>query len=98
MLENQVVPISSANLAYVDVDTPDRDIIYTIMTPLGDDDGTVEHVDIPFQSVFQFNQEDINNNRILYRPPLQEIGASEREVFFTFIGKYLCLPNKVADI
>ncbi|KAK7498552.1 hypothetical protein BaRGS_00010212, partial [Batillaria attramentaria] len=85
VLENQVVPITSANLAYRDLDTRDRDLVYRLTSLLGDDEGTIEHIDFPLKPVLQFTQADINNNRIIYRPPDQEIGLREKEVSFTFV-------------
>ena len=87
MLENQVVPITSSHLAYRDLDTLDRDLVYRLTSLLGEDEGTVEHIDFPFKPVLQFTQQDINNNRILYRPPDQEIGLAEKEVSFSFVCK-----------
>ncbi|KAK3090989.1 hypothetical protein FSP39_016284, partial [Pinctada imbricata] len=84
VLENQVVPISKTNLVVLDLDTEDSDIRYSVIRPLGQGEGTLEHVQNPFVSISRFTQEDINNNRVIYRPPLQEIGTDEREFYFTF--------------
>ena len=88
VLENHVTPISSTNLAYQDSDTEDKDIIFSIIKPLAPGEGTLESVSHPFTPIARFSQEDINNNRILYRPPAKELGAKEREFFFTFTGIY----------
>ena len=88
VLENHVTPISSTNLAYQDSDTEDKDIIFSIIKPLAPGEGTLESVSHPFTPIARFSQEDINNNRILYRPPVKELGAQEREFFFTFTGIY----------
>lgn len=88
VLENHVTPISSTNLAYQDSDTEDKDIIFSIIKPLAPGEGTLESVSHPFTPIARFSQEDINNNRILYRPPAKELGAQEREFFFTFTGIY----------
>jgi len=87
VLENQVVPITSSHLAYRDLDTRDRDLVYRLTSLLGADEGTIEHIDFPFKPVLQFTQQDINNNRILYRPPDHEIGLAEKEVSFNFVCK-----------
>lgn len=85
VLENQVVPITSANLAYQDLDTRDRDLVYRLTSLLSEDEGTIEHADFPQKPVLQFTQADINNNRIIYRPPDEEIGLEEKEVSFNFV-------------
>jgi hypothetical protein len=82
-----VTPISSTNLAFQDRDTEDADIVYNIVRPLGQGEGTVEYVSHPFTPITRFSQEDINNNRVVYRPPAKELGAQEREFYFTFTGK-----------
>lgn len=86
-MENHVTPISSTNLAFQDRDTEDKDIVYSIVKPLAPGEGTIEYVSHPFTPITSFSQEDINNNRIMYRPPPKELGAQEREFFFTFTGK-----------
>ena len=82
-----MVPITSSNLAYEDRDSSADTIYYTITEPLGKGQGTVEHVERPFKSVQQFTQEDVNNNRIIYRPPEKEIGNREKEFIFYFTGQ-----------
>lgn len=82
-----MTPISSTNLAFQDRDTEDKDIVYSIVKPLDPGEGTIEYVSHPFTPITSFSQEDINNNRIMYRPPPKELGAQEREFFFTFTGK-----------
>ena len=86
MLENQLVPITSGNLAYEDQDSAADMIYYIITKPLGEGQGTLEHVERPFKRVRQFTQEDVNNNRIIYRPPEREIGNREMEFTFYFTG------------
>lgn len=86
-----MTPISSTNLAFQDRDTEDKDIVYSIVKPLAPGEGTIEYVSHPFTPISSFSQEDINNNRIMYRPPPKELGAQEREFFFTFTGKKLHL-------
>ncbi|KAL5018410.1 hypothetical protein ScPMuIL_004132 [Solemya velum] len=85
VFENQLVPLTRAYLAFEDADTSDQNLIYTITTSLAPSEGTLERVDHPFTSLFTFTQDDINNNRIVYRPPDSEIGTEEMVVSFTFI-------------
>ena len=91
VLENQLVPITSSNLAYEDRDTVPDEIYYTVTKPLGEGHGMLEHVERPFKPVRSFTQEDINNNRIIFRPPEKEIGNRETEFTFYFTGICLCL-------
>ncbi|XP_013419183.1 extracellular matrix protein FRAS1-like, partial [Lingula anatina] len=85
VFENQLVPIMSAHLAFENIDSDDRDIVYTITRPLQSTQGSVEHIREPFQPVFRFTQEDINMNKIIYRPPMTEIGPEEKKFTFDFI-------------
>ena len=87
VLENQLVPLTSSNLAYEDRDTAADHIYYTITKPLGEDQGRLEHVERPFKSVRSFTQDDVNNNRIIYRPPEGRVGSREMEFIFYFTGK-----------
>ncbi|XP_041363241.1 extracellular matrix organizing protein FRAS1-like isoform X2 [Gigantopelta aegis] len=98
VLENQIVPITSENLAYVDSDTSPGDLIYRITTLLGEGEGTVENVDLPFQPVLRFSQTDIDSNKIIYRPPDTDIGMQEKDVIFSFVvtdgGRERRLPEQ----
>lgn len=68
------------------MDTPDDAIIYTVTRPLREGEGSLEHIDAPFRSTAHFTQADINNNRIVYRPPLSDVGTDEKEFSFFFTG------------
>ncbi|XP_035826399.1 extracellular matrix protein FRAS1 [Aplysia californica] len=85
VLENQIVPVTTKYLSFNDVDTPPEDLVYRITTLLHEEEGTIEHIDFPFSPVLQFTQDDVNNNRIIYRPPDEEIGMDEMEVNFLFV-------------
>ncbi|XP_053388167.1 extracellular matrix organizing protein FRAS1-like isoform X2 [Mercenaria mercenaria] len=84
VMEKQLVPITSASLNFVDRDTGPAGILFTITRPLRPQDGMVEHMERPTQALKSFTQDDVNNNRIIYRPPQTELGYREREVFFYF--------------
>ena len=98
MLENQLVPITSGNLAYEDQDSAADMIYYIITKPLGEGQGTLEHVERPFKRVRQFTQEDVNNNRIIYRPPEKEIGNREMEFTFYFTGMVFDLRDCIHTV
>ncbi|WAQ95604.1 FRAS1-like protein [Mya arenaria] len=84
VLENELVPITPASLSFMDHDTSPAGIYYEVTRPLGLRDGSLEHVERPSRNVHIFTQEDVNNNRIIYRPPAAELGYKEKEVFFFF--------------
>lgn len=86
-MENQIVPLTFDHLAIGDYNTSKKDLVYRITSSLGEGEGTVEHVNFQFRPVLQFTQEDVNNRRIIYRPPEEDIGIEEREVSFMFIGE-----------
>ena len=62
-------------------------IQYNITRPLGSNDGSLEHVDRQANQVFNFTQEDIDSNRIIFRPPDRELGGIEKDVFLYFTGR-----------
>ena len=86
VFENQIVPISSTHLAFSDQDTPPSGITYRITSLLNEEEGSVEHEDFPFKSILKFTQKDVDQGKILYRPPQQEIGTEEMTVSFKFVG------------
>lgn len=88
-MENQLVPITTASLSFTDRNTGPANIRFTITRALGHHDGFVEHMERPTQAVNSFTQDDVNNNRIIYRPPELEFGYKEREVFFYFTGTFV---------
>lgn len=86
MLENQVVPITRSNLAFEATENEATGIYYNITRSLGRNDGRLENVERPGQPVLYFTQEDVDSNRIVYRPPGRELGGGEKDVFFYFTG------------
>ena len=88
-MEKQLVPITSTSLSFIDRDTGPTGILFTITRPLRPYDGIVEHIERPTQALKSFTQDDVNNNRIIYRPPEAELGYKEKEVFFYFTGEIL---------
>ncbi|XP_075401034.1 extracellular matrix organizing protein FRAS1 [Tenrec ecaudatus] len=88
--EDRLTVIQPHSLPFINSEKPGREIIYNITQPLHPSQGLVEHRDQPRSPIRYFTQEDINQGKILYRPPpaaphLQEIMA------FSFAG----LPESV---
>ncbi|XP_045849209.1 extracellular matrix organizing protein FRAS1 isoform X2 [Meles meles] len=88
--EDALTVIQPHSLSFVNSERPSGKIIYNITVPLHPNQGIIEHRDRPHSPVRYFTQEDINQGKIMYRPPpaaphLQEIMA------FSFAG----LPESV---
>ncbi|XP_032739045.1 extracellular matrix protein FRAS1 [Lontra canadensis] len=88
--EDALTVIQPHSLSFIDSERPSGKIIYNITVPLHPNQGIIEHRDQPHSPVRYFTQEDINQGKIMYRPPpaaphLQEIMA------FSFAG----LPESV---
>ncbi|ELK16427.1 Extracellular matrix protein FRAS1 [Pteropus alecto] len=88
--EDGLTVIQPHSLSFVNTKRPSRKIIYNITVPLHPNQGIIEHRDQPRSPIRYFTQEDINQGKIMYRPPtavphLQEIMA------FSFAG----LPESV---
>ncbi|XP_006885356.1 PREDICTED: extracellular matrix protein FRAS1 [Elephantulus edwardii] len=83
--EDRLTVIPPHSLSFVNSERPSGKIIYNITLPLHPNQGIIEHRDQPHSPIRYFTQEDINQGKILYRPPtaaphLQEIMA------FSFAG------------
>ncbi|XP_012860276.2 extracellular matrix organizing protein FRAS1 [Echinops telfairi] len=88
--EDRLTVIQPHSLSFVNSEKPSGEIIYNITQPLHPSQGLIEHRDQPHSPIQYFTQEDVNQGKILYRPPpaaphLQEITA------FSFAG----LPESV---
>ncbi|XP_076999177.1 extracellular matrix organizing protein FRAS1 isoform X1 [Tamandua tetradactyla] len=88
--EDRLTVIQPRSLSFVNSELPTGKIIYNITLPLHPNQGIIEHRDQPRFPIQYFTQEDINQGKIMYRPPtaaahLQEIMA------FSFSG----LPESV---
>uniref|UniRef100_A0AAX7TTD3 VWFC domain-containing protein n=1 Tax=Astatotilapia calliptera TaxID=8154 RepID=A0AAX7TTD3_ASTCA len=68
-LEAQVTEITPSALSFVDSETPSEKLVYSITKPLPSGQGTIEHRDRPYTHVQHFTQADVNNGKIIYRPP-----------------------------
>ncbi|KAF7462662.1 hypothetical protein GHT09_011752 [Marmota monax] len=88
--EDGLTVIQPLALSFVNSGRPSRKIIYNITRPLHPNHGIIEHRDQPHSPIRYFTQEDVNQGKIMYRPPsaaphLQEIMA------FSFAGNALSL-------
>uniref|UniRef100_A0A3Q3MY85 Fraser extracellular matrix complex subunit 1 n=1 Tax=Mastacembelus armatus TaxID=205130 RepID=A0A3Q3MY85_9TELE len=84
-LEDRVTEITPSALSFIDSETPSEKLIYNITKPLPPGQGAIEHRDRPYKPVKHFTQADVNNGKIVYRPPpapshLQELYQ------YSFIG------------
>ncbi|XP_012928771.1 extracellular matrix protein FRAS1 isoform X2 [Heterocephalus glaber] len=78
--EDGLTVIQPHSLSFVHTEKPNGKIIYNITLPLHPNQGVIEHRDRPLSPIRYFTQEDINQGKVLYRPPsaaphLQEIMA-----------------------
>uniref|UniRef100_A0A2K6FZ88 Extracellular matrix organizing protein FRAS1 n=1 Tax=Propithecus coquereli TaxID=379532 RepID=A0A2K6FZ88_PROCO len=88
--EDSLTAIQPRSLSFVNSERPSGKIVYNITLPLHPNQGTIEHRDQPHSPIRYFTQEDVNQGKIMYRPPpaaphLQELTA------FSFAG----LPESV---
>ncbi|XP_060043899.1 extracellular matrix organizing protein FRAS1 isoform X2 [Erinaceus europaeus] len=88
--EDGLTVIQPHSLSFVNSKKPSGKIIYNITLPLYPDQGTIEHRDRPHVPIRYFTQEDINQGKVLYRPPLAAPHLQEI-MTFSFAG----LPESV---
>ncbi|XP_056274598.1 extracellular matrix protein FRAS1 [Pseudoliparis swirei] len=84
-LEDRVTPISPSALSFVDSETPSEKLIYNITKPLPQGQGSMEHVDRPYSPLQVFSQADVDQMKILYRPPAAPSHLQELYQY-SFIG------------
>ncbi|KAL4230244.1 extracellular matrix [Mactra antiquata] len=89
--ESQMVHFRRRSFRYADEDTNDREIMFTITRQPYDtyadgpsDAGAVVHCDDFRRVVTQFQQSQINHQKLCYRPPSVELGLTTRIVKFDF--------------
>ncbi|XP_078255243.1 FRAS1-related extracellular matrix protein 3 [Rhinoraja longicauda] len=78
-------------LRYTDLDSDDRQLRYTVLSPPTDTDennpvrtGDLVLSEKPEVVVSQFTQAQVSHHKVSYRPPDQELGITPRVVQFTY--------------
>uniref|UniRef100_H3DH31 Fraser extracellular matrix complex subunit 1 n=1 Tax=Tetraodon nigroviridis TaxID=99883 RepID=H3DH31_TETNG len=86
-LEDQVTEITPSALSFIDSETPSEKLMYNITKalPPGQATGAIEHRDRPNIPVKHFTQADVNNGKIIYRPPAAPSHLQELYQY-SFIG------------
>uniref|UniRef100_A0A3B4AGL3 VWFC domain-containing protein n=1 Tax=Periophthalmus magnuspinnatus TaxID=409849 RepID=A0A3B4AGL3_9GOBI len=97
-LEDRVTEITPAALSFVDSETPSDKLIYSITKPLPSGHGVLEHRDRPNSPVSQFSQADVDNGKIIYRPPHAPSHLQELYTYsFTGLPESLSIYFTVSD-
>uniref|UniRef100_A0AAX7USN5 Fraser extracellular matrix complex subunit 1 n=1 Tax=Astatotilapia calliptera TaxID=8154 RepID=A0AAX7USN5_ASTCA len=97
-LEAQVTEITPSALSFVDSETPSEKLVYSITKPLPSGQGTIEHRDRPYTHVQHFTQADVNNGKIIYRPPQAPSHLQELYQYsFTGLPESLSVYFTVSD-
>uniref|UniRef100_A0A6I8NJC9 Fraser extracellular matrix complex subunit 1 n=1 Tax=Ornithorhynchus anatinus TaxID=9258 RepID=A0A6I8NJC9_ORNAN len=96
--DDRVTVIQPRALSFEDSDSPSGDIVYHVTKPLPPNQGSVEYRDRPYSPARSFTQADVDEGKVVYRPPpaaphLQELMA------FSFAGlpESLTLHFTVSD-
>ncbi|XP_065487955.1 FRAS1-related extracellular matrix protein 2 [Caloenas nicobarica] len=94
--EQQVTPLRRKHLCYIDQDSGDRELRYTITQPPTDTDpnhppdvygarlGSLVLTEDHSVEVTHFTQAQINHHKISYRPPQEELGVAPHLIQFQY--------------
>ncbi|KAM6136377.1 LOW QUALITY PROTEIN: FRAS1-related extracellular matrix protein 3 [Phoenicopterus ruber ruber] len=89
--EYQLTVFKKRYLQYTDLDTDDRELKYTLLTPPANTDencsvvtGEIVLADSPEASITCFTQAQVNHHKVVF-PPDQELGITPWVVQFTFL-------------
>ncbi|KAG7481357.1 hypothetical protein MATL_G00065830 [Megalops atlanticus] len=97
-LEDRVTTITPTALSFEDSETPAEKLVYNITRPLGQGQGILEHRDRPYVPVGFFTQLDIDNGKIVYRPPSAPAHLQELYQYsFTGLPETLSFYFTVSD-
>ncbi|XP_069779228.1 FRAS1-related extracellular matrix protein 3 [Narcine bancroftii] len=90
--EYQLSHLRKKLLRYTDLDSDDRLLRYTVLSPPTDVDennqvkaGDLVLTEKPEVAISEFTQAQVNHHKVSYRPPDQELGVTPRVVQFTYV-------------
>ncbi|KAG2466459.1 FRAS1 protein, partial [Polypterus senegalus] len=89
--EDRVTVITPAALSFEDTESPSEKLVYNITKSLIAGQGTIENIDRPNHPAEFFTQADINQGKVVYRPPMAPSHIQELYPY-SFTG----LPETVA--
>nr|CAB3247089.1 FRAS1-related extracellular matrix protein 2 [Phallusia mammillata] len=90
--EFELTPLKKKLLRYTDIDTNDKDLVYTITAPIVElnpitplvDTGRLVLTENPNTTLTTFTQAQVNHHKVAYQPPNTELGLIPRALQFTF--------------
>nr|XP_056711523.1 LOW QUALITY PROTEIN: extracellular matrix organizing protein FRAS1 [Euleptes europaea] len=90
-LEDRVTTLEPFHLSFVDSESPSEKLVFNVTVPLPPNQGVLEDRDRPLVPVKYFTQADINQGKIVYRPPTAAPHIREM-MEFSFAG----LPESIS--